>query len=283
MKTLGYYNGKIDEIDQMTVPMGDRACVFGDGVYDATLAANYRIYGLDEHIDRFFNSAALLSMTLPVTKEELKTLLADLVRRLDSPDQFVYMQATRGSGLRNHLFPQGDANLWVMLTPRTLTPPDQTLSLLTVEDDRFYLCNIKTLNLIPSVLASQKAFEAGCDEAVFHRGDRVTECAHSNISILKDGVFYTAPLDRLILPGTARKRLLEACAALSIPAKEEPFTLDQLKAADEIIVSSSGSLCQQAVRLDGCAVGGKDPERLRALQKVVFGRFAEETGTAPLI
>lgn len=277
MKTLGYYNGTIGEIDQMMVPMNDRACVFGDGVYDATLAANHKIYGMDEHVDRFFNSAALLEIPMPCTKPELKQLLRDLVKKVDSPDQFVYFQVTRGTAMRNHSFPEGKANLWVMLTPRKLTPIDKQVKLITVEDNRFYLCNIKTLNLIPSVLASQKATLAGCDEAVFHRGDRVTECAHSNISILKDGVFRTAPLDRLILPGTARKRLLEACAQLGIPAVEEAFTLSELFDADEVIVSSSGSLCQQAVEIDGKPVGGRDGDRLRALQKVVLGRFEAET------
>lgn len=278
MKTLGYYNGKIGEIDEMQVPMGDRACFFGDGVYDATLAANHRIYGLDEHVDRFFNSASLLSIEIPCTKQELKTLLADLVRKVDSPDQFVYFQVTRGSGPRNHLFPDCKANLWVMLWEKELTPKDKAMKLITVEDTRFLLCNVKTLNLIPSVLASQKAMQAGCDEAVFHRGDRITECAHSNISILKDGVFCTAPLDQYILPGTARKRLLEACVTLGIPVEERPFTLAELFDADEIIVSSSGSLAQRALEIDSKPVGGKDEAAFTALQKIVFDRFAEETG-----
>lgn len=278
MKTLAYYNGKISEIDEMMIPITDRVCFFGDGIYDATLAANHKIYGMDDHVDRFFNSANLLSIEMPCTKQELKDLLCELVKKVDSPDQFVYMQLTRGTGPRNHLFPkEGGANLWVLLNERHLAPPEQPMRLITMEDNRFLMCNIKTLNLIPSVLASQKAADAGCDETVFHRGDRVTECAHSNLSILKNGVFITAPLDQYILPGTARKRLLEACVTLGIPYEERPFTLSEMFDADEIILSSSGYLCQRTEMIDSRPVGQKDEKNLKALQDVVYGRFYEET------
>ena len=105
MKTLGYYNGEIGEIDDMRVPMNDRACWFGDGVYDAAIAANYVIFTLDEHIDRFFNSARLLEMTVPISKENLAELLRSLVRKLESPAQFVYWQLSRGTAERTHAFP----------------------------------------------------------------------------------------------------------------------------------------------------------------------------------
>lgn len=146
-----------------------------------------------------------------------------------------------------------------------------------MEDTRFFHCNIKTLNLIPSVMASQKAKEMGCDETVFHRGGRVTECAHSNVHIIKDGVFRTAPLDNLILPGTARAHLITACKKLGIGVSEEPFSVDELMAADEVIVSSAGSLCLQAVEIDGKPVGGKAPEILKPLQDEVLRVFMEET------
>lgn len=151
------------------------------------------------------------------------------------------------------------------------------MKLISVEDQRFFFCNIKTLNLIPNVLASEEAYQAGCDEAVFHRGDRVTECAHSNVSILKDGVLQTAPLDNLILPGIARKHIIEHCKILGIPVKEEPFTLQELKDADEIIVSNSGCLCGSANLLDGQPVGGKASELLQKLQNSLTEQLIKET------
>ena len=107
MKTLGYYNGKYDEIENMYIPMNDRVSYFGDGIYDATYSRNYKIFALDEHIDRFFRSAELLEIDLGITKEEMKNLLCDMVKKLDSGNQFVYWQATRGTGMRNHIFPEG--------------------------------------------------------------------------------------------------------------------------------------------------------------------------------
>ena len=92
MKELGYYNGRIGELSEMTVPMTDRVCWFGDGVYDAGPCRNYHIFALEEHIDRFFNSAAALDIEIPKTKQELADLLKELVRKLDTGDLFVYFQ-----------------------------------------------------------------------------------------------------------------------------------------------------------------------------------------------
>ena len=113
MKTLGYYNGTYDELDRMMVPMNDRVCYFGDGVYDAGPCRNYHIFAIDEHIDRFFNNAALLEIRMPCTKAELKALLQELVQKLDTGDLFVYYQVTRGTGMRDHPFTEGTGNLWV--------------------------------------------------------------------------------------------------------------------------------------------------------------------------
>ena len=106
MKNLGYYNGKFGEIEEMSIPMNDRVCFFGDGVYDATYSRNYRIFTLDEHIDRFYNSASLLGMNITETKEELKAILNEMVGKMDTGENFVYWQVTRGTAIRNHVFPE---------------------------------------------------------------------------------------------------------------------------------------------------------------------------------
>lgn len=279
MKNLGYYNGKVGEIEEISIPMGDRVCFFGDGVYDATYSRNYTIFALDDHVNRFFNSAALLQIDLPCTKDELKALLNDLVQKMDTGENFVYFQATRGTDpVRNHTFADGvKANLWVNIYHRAIVDVYKKVKLITLEDTRFYHCNIKTLNLIPAVMASRKAVDAGCDETVLHRSGRVTECAHSNVHIFEDGVFITAPTDNLILPGIARKHLIAACGRLGIPVEERPYTLDELKNADEIMISSAGSLCLAAKELDGQPVGGKAPALLQKLQDAVLSEFMTET------
>ena len=278
MKNLAYYNGKIGELEEMSVPMGDRVCFFGDGVYDATYSRNYKIFTLDEHIDRFYRSAELLRIEIGMSKDELRALLCDLVKKMDDGDNFVYFQATRGTGERNHLFPEGQsANIWVNIFHKNIVDVYKRVKLITLEDTRFFHCNIKTLNLIPSVIASQLAKEAGCDEAVLHRNGRVTECAHSNVHIIKDKKLITAPTDNLILAGIARAHILRACKSLGIGVEERPYTLEELKGADEIMISSAGSLCLAADTIDGAAVGGKAPELLRSLQDYLLLEFIRET------
>ena len=278
MKNLGYYNGRYDELENMTVPMLDRVCYFGDGVYDATYSRNQIIYMLDAHIDRFYHSAELLDIRIPHTKEEFKAILCDMVKKVDDGSQFVYMQVTRGTGLRNHVFEDGEkGNVWIMLRPQNVKDTYQKIKLITLEDKRFLYCNIKTLNLIPSVLYAKQTATAGCDEAVLHRGERVTECAHSNVSILKDGIFQTAPTDEYILPGIARANLITMCHKFGIPVKEEPFTVAEMMKADEVIVSSSGSFCLAAEEIDGKPVGGKAPALLKRLQDALVEDFLTKT------
>lgn len=279
MKTLGYYNGKYDEIDKIMIPMSDRSHWFGDGVYDATCARNYKIMAIDEHVDRFFNSARLLNINLGFTKEYLRGLLNELVQKLDDDELFVYWQATRGgNGLRSHNYDKEQkANLWITICPEEITDKDKEYKLTSMEDTRFLHCNIKTLNLIPSVVAYQHAKENNCDETVFHRGDIVTECAHSNVHIIKDKKFITHPADEYILPGIARVHLLKACKALNIEVEERPFTVDELINADEVIVSSSGDLCIRATEFEGKAVGKKDNDTFNRLKEYIYQEWLECT------
>lgn len=278
MKNLGYYNGRFDLLENMTVPMNDRVCWFGDGVYDAGPCRNYHIFAMQEHLDRFYGNAAKLDMRIPMPKDELASLLQELVRKLDTGDMFVYYQVTRGTAERNHTYEPGDGNLWIMLKPAAINDGKIPISLITCEDTRFFHCDIKTLNLLPSVMASQKAKSMGCQEAVLYRpGGRVTECAHSNVHILKDGVLHTAPTDNLILPGIARRHLLKACDRLGIPYREEAFYLPELLDADEIMVTSSSNLCLRASQLDGKTVGGRATELYESLRREVLDEFLNAT------
>lgn len=278
MKHLGYYNGAFGEIETMTVPMNDRVCYFGDGVYDASYSRNYKIFALDEHIDRLYRSAAELRIDIHETKSEMREILCEMVKKMDTGENFVYWQVTRGTAMRNHVFPkEGRANLWIVIYPKNIVDTYKKIKLMTKPDTRFFHCNIKTLNLIPAVMASEEALEAGCDETVLHRGGRVTECAHSNVHMLKDGVFRTAPTDNLILPGIARAHLIGACRRLGIPVDETPFTVEEMMAADEVIVTSSGSLCLAAEEIDGIAVGGRAGAILKQLQDAVVEEFMTAT------
>lgn len=279
MENLGYYNGRYDLLENMTVPMNDRACYFGDGLFEVAYCRNYKIYALDEHMDRMYDSAAALGINIPHTKEEFAAIIYDMVNKLDSDEQHVYWQVSRGTQPRNHA-PAADmvANVWIMLRPMKLKDIYTPMKVITLEDTRFFHCNMKTLNLIPTVMASAAAEAAGADEAVFHRNGRVTECAHSNVSIiLSDGSLKTAPADNLILPGVARAHLIKTCREFGIPVREEPYTLDELMGADEIIVTASGTLCRPICEVDGVRVGGKAPKLLKKLQDALLGDFMAKT------
>ena len=277
MKNLCYYNGSVAEIEEMQIPVTDRAVYYGDGIYDATYAHNHKVFDIDAHLNRFYNSARLLDINIPVERNELEALLKELVLKVDSPEQFIYMQCSRGSGIREHVYEKGiKGNLCIMLTPEPVRDTYKPVDVITFEDKRFYYCNIKTLNLIPSVLAATAANRKGCGEAIFVRDGIVTECAHSNVSIFKDGTVITHPLADKVLPGTARIRLLAFAEKLGYKTEEREYTLNELMNADEIIVHSTGSFCIPVAHVDGKHVGGKAPKMLKAIQDALVADFEEQ-------
>ena len=279
MQTLGYYNGRVDELDRMQVPMLDRACYFGDGVYDVTFTRNHNIFELDEHIDRLFQSAALLRIAPPLEHAELAKLVRELVACVDDGEQWVYMQFSRGTDFRTHMFPDGvhKTNLWVMLRPMKIRDLRIPFRCITYPDTRFSHCNAKSLNLIPNVLASEAAHEANVDECILIRDGVITECAHSNLSILQNGILLTHPADCHIYAGTARAHLLRECRTHGIAVEEREYTLSDVLNADEVLVTSASALCIPVVELDGVPVGGKAPHTVKLLQDALLRDFMEKT------
>ena len=280
METIAYYDGQIGQPDELVIPFNDRSHFFGDGVYDATMGAKGKIFLLDEHIDRFFASANIFNMTVPVGKDELAALLLDLIARVDGPSYLVYWQITRGStGLRAHAYDEAaPAKLWAVMLPDPMGDPLQPLKAITAEDRRFGYCNAKTLNLMPAVLYAQAASKADAYETILHRDGIVTECAHSNVSILKDGVFYSHPNDEHILRGIAKTHLIQACHKVGVPVIERAFTLEQMMDADEVIITASSHLCSFVSDIDGIPVGGGDPETLRRMREVVYREYLDFMG-----
>ena len=212
------------------------------------------------------------------TREELTAIIEELVSKLDDHELLVYFQVSRGTQMRNHA-PAKDliGNIWITIKPAKLRDCYTPMKLITFPDTRYFHCNMKTLNLLPSVLASRAADEAGADEAIFHRGEIVTECAHSNISIIKNKKLITAPADNMILAGVARAHLLRTCDEIGIECEQRHYTLSELMDADEIIVTASGTLCRPACEVDGIAVGGKDAELVSLLREKIIDDFIAKT------
>ena len=260
--------------------MNDIAVYFGDGVYDVAVAENYRPFALEDHINRFFCSLKQLEIPFEMEKGHLHGLIQELLNKLDAPgNAMIYWQASRGTAPRSHLFPGTDvkANLLIMISPFNTPKELKTIHLITTPETRYSYCNVKTINLIPNIMAAQKAASQGCDEAVFHKDGIVSECAHSNIHILKNGILHTAPTDGKILPGITRMHMLALAQKLSIPVLESAFTVSDLMAADEVLISSTTGLIRRADHVDGIPVGGKDPQTLSLLFNEYIEQFLRET------
>ena len=277
MKNLGYYNGNLGEIEKLTLPVTDRAFYFGDGVYDAVMCRNNIPYLLKNHIDRIFENAHFLGIMPPVTKGELEKLIKELCPLVDGEEKFVYFHISRGSGIRNHEFTKTPANLFIMIKEQKIDNIYEKMELCTQNDIRYAMCNIKTLNLLPSVLCAENARKNGCGEGVFVRDGFVTECSHSNISILKNGKLITAPADCHILPGVTRAHLIEAAKKHGVEVIEEKYTKNELFEADEIIVTSSSKLARGVKKIDSRPVGGKDEKTLLLLQNEIYGSYINAT------
>lgn len=290
-KNAAFYNGRVTTIEDMTVPLNDRAVYFGDGVYDVAFCHNGKPFLIDEHFDRFYNSCRLIKIDFQYSREELRTIIDDLISRLDdTSDVIIYWQASRGTAPRNHPFPGENVkpNLLMYVKPKKITNLDKRMKLVTWDDIRYKMCNVKTINLVPNILAAEHAVSLGCDEAVQIRDmlvtengeilrDAVTEGAHTNIFIVKNGKLVTAPLGSYILPGIARKHVIELCSEHEIDTEERYITRSELFEADEILITSTTTLVRAACELDGRPVGCRDQKLVDNLQTWYLEKLENET------
>ena len=259
--------------------MLDRACYFGDGVYDVAYGYERTIFALQEHVDRFLKSAATLGIHLGQSKGEIMALIDRMVKKVDAKSVSVYMQASRGTGLREHVYPNGqEGNFMLMIRETPMRDMKNRKKVILYPDERHNFCGIKTLNLLPNVMASQKAAEIECDEAILYRGDTITECAHSNLLLIKDGVLVSPPDNGRIVPGIAREHLVQKSKELGIETEFREIAVDELFTADEILITSSGALCQDVGWIDGREVGGRAPELLKAIRSAVVEEYNAATG-----
>lgn len=272
MGSVAFYNGKIGAIDEISIPLSDRSVYFGDGVYDAAVCKNNQIYEKNEHLDRLYRNLEKLSITPYCTREFLTDILDSLVSdRIGI--SFIYIQMSRSLPTRTHSAVGATTNLLITINPITLTDPLSRVSLISTEDLRYFYCDIKTINLLPAVIASTLADSLACDEAVFHRNGTVTECAHSNIFILRSGVLKTHPTNNLILPGITRNHTIRSAKAIGLEVAEIPFTVDEMLTADEIFITSTSKFCKAVDSIDGQTVGGRCPNIANRLCSSVYNDF----------
>ena len=270
-----YYNGKYYKKGQAVIPTTDRSIFFGDAVYDAMIGRRGRLFLCQEHLRRLLSNAKKIGLPIAHTIEQLRDISYNVVKRSKLSEYFLYIQLSRCSEERVHAYPKEQkCSLLITVKPYLPPTPEMRLKLVTAEDRRYGLCNIKTVNLLPAVLASHAAETVGCDEAVFVRDGAVTECAHSNIAIIKDGAIITHPDSPYILPGIAKSRLLAVAVELGVPIEERAFSPEELASADEVLVTSTTKICLAACELNGRPVGGRAEELCSSLQKKLFAEYA---------
>lgn len=255
--------GKFTHKDSLKFPYEERGLQFGDGVYEVIRIYNGELYLLDEHIARLFRSLKAIRIQIDQTEEQLKTLLIHLVQKNNmTEDGFVYLQITRGSAVRNHIFPENtEPNMFAHLEnrARNIEGIHNGVKAITLPDERWDNCYIKSLNLLPNVLAKQTAHERGCYEAILHRDKTVTECGSSNVFLVKDGKIYTHPATNRILEGCVRMAVKRFANDLNIPFIEEAFTVDEIFEADEMFLTSSLSEVLPIIEVDGKTIADGKP------------------------
>lgn len=221
----------------------DRAYQFGDGVYEVIGVYKEEPFMIDEHLERLERSAKAIRLTLPFTIYALKRQLLDLVEKNKVHEGIIYLQISRGIASREHYFPGKEVSPVTVAYTREEAPTTEIenngAQAVLTDDIRWMRCDIKTLNLLPNVLAKQKAVENGAVEAILHRDEIVTEGSASNVFIVKDGIVYTHPANHYILNGITRQKILRLCAQKEIIVKEETYCVDDLLAADEVFISAT--------------------------------------------
>ena len=279
MAIKAYFNGEIGNYEEMTIPLADRSVFYGDAVYDAVLVLNRKPFALGLHLDRLYKSCAMTQISFGMPREVLMQEIDRLLSVADAGEVMLYVQVTRGAAPRKHEFPANVApNLLMFAAPTHVPDRKKRASLLSIEDLRYQYCNIKTTNLLPNVFAAEKATKSGATEALLHRGERVTEAAHSSILMLKGGKVIMPPLDELVLPGITRRILNDLCDENGIPVEHRIFTVEELMAADEIILCSTTKNLVYVFEIDGTSVGGKDRALAEKLQSLFLDEVYKDTG-----
>ena len=244
MEPLAWVNGVIVNLKEAKVSLEDRGYLFGDGVYEVIRVYRRCLFYFAAHLKRLQESANAIGISLPRRAEEIEEAALSLLSKSGYQDAYIYIQVTRGIAERSHLF-SSEASAQMVLFVREHPPlvplkEIKPVKAVTLPDERWLNCHIKTINLLPNILALQKAAEAGADEALLYRaGGMVTEGTKANVFAVINGIIRTHPATNLILSGVSRKVAVDLAKALSLPVKEEAFSLSELKEATEAWLTST--------------------------------------------
>jgi D-alanine transaminase len=271
---LVYLNGQFLPREQATISVDDRGFLFGDSLYEVIRSYRGLLFEKEAHLRRLQNGLHALQIEVPEF-EHLLEIATQLLQKnhLSEGEATIYIQITRGAARpRKHAFPMPPVSPTVYVATNPFQPKlswaEKGLAAITVPDLRWQRCDLKTTNLLPNVLANQRAQESGADEAIFVRDGIVVEASHSNVFAMIDGVVTTHPATPILLPGITRQVVLELCRALTLPWQESAFTVRELEKAGEVFITLTSGEVTPIVNIDQRDVGnGKPGVMTRRLQE----------------
>lgn len=288
MSRIIYLNGRYLPRAEAHISVDDRGFVFGDGVYEVTRALDGVLYEPGAHLERL--ERGLRGLEIPPSHVDPGALLQVSERLLGENDLLqghasVYLQVTRGAAPRTHQFPPAGTPPTVYLSASRFMPAadlhERGTTAITHPDIRWSRCDLKTVNLLPNVLAKQHAVASGATEALLIRDGLVTEGSHSNVFAVLEGKLRTYPRCNYILPGITRGIVLELAAELNMSVDESPIPLEDLPRVEEIFLTGTTTDVMAVVRLDGRLVGDGRPGPItRALQEAHAARMASAVAAA---
>jgi D-alanine transaminase len=261
MSRIAYVNGRYLPQSEASVNIEDRGYQFGDGVYEVVHLYGGRFIDEDLHLDRLERSLKEIRLPAPIGRAALRHVLAEVARRNRLREGLLYMQITRGVARREHVFPHPDTKPALVVTIRRVAPyptdvEQWTMGVATMPDERWARCDIKSVGLLPNVLARQAAKEQGAGEAILVDEDGiVTEGAATSFWIVDaDGVLRAPKLGHHILPGCTRASLLRLLNGAEIAFEERAFSVAEMNAAKEAFITSATSFVKPVVAIDGAPV-----------------------------
>jgi D-alanine transaminase len=285
MSRIAYVNGRYVAHRDAMVHVEDRGYQFSDGVYEVCEVKDGRLIDERRHVARLERSLGELAIAMPMPAHALGVVLRETVRRNRVRDGFVYIQVTRGVAPRDHAFPATAPRPALVVTARGIDPrkmeklADEGIAVITMPDQRWARVDIKSVSLLPNVLAKQAAREQGAREAwLVDRDGFVTEGSSSNAWIVsKDGRLVTRPIGRDILRGITRTVLLDVIREQGLELDERPFTVEEAHAAREAFVTSATQSVMPVVRIDGRPVGNGAPGLIASALRRAYHAHAEQS------
>ncbi|MER9132894.1 D-amino-acid transaminase [Mesorhizobium sp. M0768] len=285
MPRIAYVNGRYVAHAEASVHIEDRGYQFADGVYEVCEVARGFIVDMPRHLARLNRSLAELSIDWPVTRSVLPLVMREVVRRNHVVDGLVYVQVTRGVASREFFFPPAETKPSLVVTAKKADPAaaakraESGIRVITVPENRWDRVDIKSVGLLPNVLAKQKAKEAGAQEAWFVDVDgTVKEGGSSNAWIITgDGVLVTRPAEHGILRGITRTTLFDVAAKLGLKIEERGFSVAEAKAAREVFISSATTIAMPVVAIDGAPVANGHPGSITVSLRQAFFDVAEKS------